>query len=78
MMTAPGADNGAMLGAGVKQPTCWQTFGFDGPTNHHNIEQAYRQRANEVSLGGIDPARQSVYLLEQYRECLNELEATQH
>lgn len=75
-MTLSGMDNGSMLGAGIKQPNCWQFFGFDGPTNKHNLKMAYTERLHDVWLLGFDPSWTSIYILNQYKECLAMLDGS--
>lgn len=72
-MSTPGTDNGNMLGAGIGSPTCWQYFGFDGPTNKHNLDTAYHERLSRASFGTIDPVGQTVFTAGKYQECLEEI-----
>ena len=57
----------------IKPPTCWQYFGFNGPTNQHNLDIAYRDRINSIVPAGTDNAVYSVSVYRQYQECLQEL-----
>ena len=54
-----------------KQPTCWQFFGLNGPTNKHNLDLLYKERYGTGPLAGFDPPNAD----EKYRECLKELDA---
>lgn len=60
------------LGRWNRAPSCWEFFGFDKPTNAHNLRGAYEERIRWGSLWGPSFTR---LLDEQYQRCLAELEA---
>jgi hypothetical protein len=54
----------------IRPPNRWEFFGFDGPTNKHNLQQAYRKRLNSGNaLGDVNV----VFINAQYARCLEEL-----
>jgi hypothetical protein len=60
----------------IKPPNHWQFFGFNKPTNQHNLDSMYRQRLNELPLGGrnVDYGW-SYYVNYKYLECCHDLDA---
>lgn len=55
-------------------PTCWEFFGFSGPTNRQNLCHMYRERVNTITPAGAWNAMQSAYVYEQYQRCLKEID----
>jgi hypothetical protein len=50
-------------------PSCWQVFGFDGPTNRHNLDQAFRERRNAPTIGD-----DRAFITLAYQDCCDELD----
>lgn len=50
-------------------PTCWEFFGFDGPTNKHNLLVAYQGRRRLI--GGEE---WSTVVAKNYEECVRQLQ----
>jgi hypothetical protein len=57
----------------IRPPTCWEFFGFSGPTNKHNLEECYRERQNAITPAGIENSIRLGWIDEQYKRCLQEL-----
>lgn len=60
------------LGRWNRAPSCWEFFGFDRPTNAHNLRLAYEDSISMGCLWGPSFIR---VISERYQECLAELEA---
>lgn len=56
-----------------KEPSCWGFFGFDGPTNEHNLRLRYADRINGV-VG--DNAQYTAHIADQYQRCLADLRSS--
>lgn len=55
-----------------RPPNHWEMFGFDGPTNKHNLDLSYAARLRESWIG----EGQEFTLRDAYDKCLKDLEAS--
>lgn len=69
------ADRMQSGGPGIPLPTCWQYFGFDGPTNFENLQLMYRETINKLPAFGKS-SELATETHRQYQNCLRELGTT--
>ena len=58
------------FGVPIRQPTCWEIFGFDGPTCRHNLDGALRER---MSLEPLISGKAFIALA--FQDCVAQLAA---
>jgi hypothetical protein len=54
----------------LRAPNCWEFFGFNGPTNQHNLDLARQERMN-ATLGWLDYSEHTRIVEANYKQCLS-------